>query len=680
MSVQQISPHLTQLDAPKFLRDLPGWLIWRVEHNDRNAAKPLKVPYYANGTRRYGVQGSLEDREQLVTFLDAKRAAARRGFSGVGFCLMPEFGVVAGDFDNCVSKPGQEDQFVHQTVLDLTLGTYAEFSPSDTGVRAFWRSQPCGNGKDPHGEPFGLEVFSTKGFVTFTGRPLWQTEFNGCEDHVAPMPGAMVEYLTNRLGPDSNRATLPTGEASDVLLEYAPKRNVSMSEATEALNHLDPSMPREPWLKVGMALHHEFSGSEEAFVLWDTWSSAGATYGQGVSIERVWKSFGNNTSRTPITWGTVQKMVSERIRSKEGLTPTTEDGEIIDPFRAIPVAEFAAGRLYVEWLVKGILPRSGLAVVYGAPGSGKTFAVLDIAMAVALGHPWRDGGKRTKQAAVVYVVCEGSPGFRTRLNAYAIHHQIDLNDLPLHVINTAPNLLEMDHVLRVVEEINSIGHQVGMVVIDTLSRALHGADENSSTDMGKVISHCDTLYRKTKALVTLVAHSGKDSSRGVRGWSGLKGAADTELEVTQESGGGVRNLFVSKQKDAEAGQKYPFQLKPIPLGKDPDNDEVSSCVVEYIEPEKQEPVPKRFNDLVAGIAHLAELDTEFNVDDLANVVFKARNERRIATTDKGEGYKNPRTEKKRIRETIDEYAKLPNCGIEIVGDQITITDPGKFNL
>ena len=90
------------------------------------------MPYYASGGRRAGEQGRQEDRAQLVTFDAARAAAARRGFDGVGFAPMPEFGIVALDFDHCVTH-GE----IHEGVQALLTDTYAEYSPSGTGVRAY---------------------------------------------------------------------------------------------------------------------------------------------------------------------------------------------------------------------------------------------------------------------------------------------------------------------------------------------------------------------------------------------------------------------------------------------------------------------------------------------------------------------------------------------------------------
>jgi hypothetical protein len=44
------------------------------------------------------------------------------------------------------------------------------------------------------------------------------------------------------------------------------------------------------WLQVGMALHHQYGGSDEALKLWDEWSKAGSNYSDGVCAAK-WKTF-----------------------------------------------------------------------------------------------------------------------------------------------------------------------------------------------------------------------------------------------------------------------------------------------------------------------------------------------------------------------------------------------------
>ena len=99
--------------------------------------------------------------------------------------------------------------------------------------------------------------------------------------------------------------------------------------------------------------------------------------------------------------------------------------------------------------------------------------------------------------------------------------------------------------------------------------------------MGLVLSHCKLLHRKTGALVVLIHHSGKDAARGARGWSGLRAAADAEIEITRN--GDYRNAAITKMKDGTDGESFAFKLKVVDLGLGPEGEAESSCVVEHVE-------------------------------------------------------------------------------------------------
>jgi primase-polymerase (primpol)-like protein len=152
-------------NVPQFLRELPpSYLMWRYESRPGDK-KPRKVPHWVDGSRRSGTQGSPEDRARLAAFDVAVKACEAQQMTGIGLAMLPENGIIAGDFDNCV-----DDGIVHPGVLQLVHGTYAEFSPSRNGVRAFWTGTIDGNPKSPtSANEFGFELFHSKGFVTITG-------------------------------------------------------------------------------------------------------------------------------------------------------------------------------------------------------------------------------------------------------------------------------------------------------------------------------------------------------------------------------------------------------------------------------------------------------------------------------------------------------------------------------
>lgn len=73
-----------------------------------------------------------------------------------------------------------------------------------------------------------------------------------------------------------------------------------------------------------------------------------------------------------------------------------------------------------------------------------------------------------------------------------------------------------------------------VVFVDTMNRAAPTADENSNRDMGEIIEGAKTLQRLTQGLVILVAHTGKDTCKGLRGHSSLLAALDGAIEISRE--------------------------------------------------------------------------------------------------------------------------------------------------
>src|SRR5262245_26825322 len=77
-----------------------------------------------------------------------------------------------------------------------------------------------------------------------------------------------------------------------------------------------------------------------------------------------------------------------------------------------------------RFLIHNVLPRRGLAVLWGEPKSGKTFLILDMAYHIATGKKWR--GLATKQGPVVYGCFEGQDGLYYRV--HALKHALNRGD------------------------------------------------------------------------------------------------------------------------------------------------------------------------------------------------------------------------------------------------------------
>jgi hypothetical protein len=183
-------------------------------------------------------------------------------------------------------------------------------------------------------------------------------------------------------------------------------------------------------------------------------------------------------------------------------------------------------------------------------------------------------GSKTNPCPVVYLALEGTGGIARRIEAYETHHNISFPPT-FRVVTDMLSLLSSDAAVFA-EAVIEAGLNEGVIVIDTLAQSAPGSDENSSADMGRIISNAQLLQRETNGLVVLIHHTGKDASRGARGHSSLFASLDAAIEVKRPASG--REWHRAKVKDGEDGVTTPFRLEQVALGTDEDGDEISSCV------------------------------------------------------------------------------------------------------
>jgi hypothetical protein len=573
-NVQPITPSVRAVQVPQPLHEVQGWLLWRFEPFI-GEAKPRKVPYWVDGTRRHGEQGSPMDRARLSTFFAAREAAVRMGYDGVGFAPLADFGYTFLDFDNCVDVAGN----MPAEIGGIVSRTYAEFSPSGKGIRAALKGD-LGNHKTPTTmDTYGFETFSSSGFVTFTGNILPVCDVLGHQDKIADVDDQTRALCERRFGARTQAAFDP----EDFMAGREPRLNLTPTKMQALLAVLDPSMGREPWLRIGFALHHETEGDDTGFELWDEWSSDGDTYPSTEALRHQWDSFKGGTGKHLTTMRSVIKMAKEAgYREPDNREAVIAKAEVlmaelpsksVGRFGPVPIYDLSLAPP-MQWLIKGVLPRAELGVLFGASGSGKTFVALDLAFSVARGNAWRD--RRTARGRVVIIAAEGAGGIGKRGEAYARYHEFNLRGIDLHVIPAAPNFLDNDDISEVMAEIGNIG-PVDLVIIDTFAQVTPGANENTSEDIGRALANLKLLYGVTNAMNLVVAHAGKDLSKGVRGWSGLKAAADVQIEVLRHENGD-REIIIEKMKDGEDGIRWGFKLEVVEVGIDYDGDIITSCV------------------------------------------------------------------------------------------------------
>jgi hypothetical protein len=238
----------------------------------------------------------------------------------------------------------------------------------------------------------------------------------------------------------------------------------------------------------------------------------------------------------------------------------------------------------LEPIIEDVLFRDTIARIYGASGTFKSFMTLDMAGCVGTGTPWH--GQPVQQGAVIYLVAEGVRGIRKRVRAWEQHHgrkMTGVKFLPRPVQAMDPEWLVLIELCRRL--------QPALVIIDTQARVTVGIEENSNTDMGRVVDRMEQLRAACGACVLLVHHTGHDSDRG-RGATAVKGALQTELGVERKGKGlcdSQITLKTGKQKDDEELGDVVFGLHQVLLDGEAkeDGSPVTSIVLVPLDPAGQ---------------------------------------------------------------------------------------------
>ena len=230
-----------------------------------------------------------------------------------------------------------------------------------------------------------------------------------------------------------------------------------------------------------------------------------------------------------------------------------------------------------DYCVKGVLPRSGLAVAWGPPKCGKSFLVFDLLMHVALN--WEYRGHRVRQGAVVYVCLEGGLAFRKRREAFRLAKLKGGESPPFFfVINPLSLIADQQKLIKDIKQ-QTGANAPAVVCVDTLNRSLAGS-ESSDKDMASYIRAADAIRDAFGCLVVIIHHCGYNEERP-RGHSSLIGAVDVQIAVYRDAEGNVV-AELELAKDGETGLVLVSRLERVEVWTDKDGDPVFSCVIEQV--------------------------------------------------------------------------------------------------
>jgi len=540
---------------PAELRERPQWCL----------AGQNKRPLTADGH-----PASVTDPATWTDFDTANRSAVARG-CGIGYVQ------TADDPYSCIDmdvKDGTSREALdrYQSIIDQ-FDSYTEHSQSGRGFHVWVRGK-IGEGKRRD----GVEVYSQARFMICTGNvvrdhPIAERQalLTNMVSLMVPEPPAKIELW----GEDhadwsaATRAAEDGGELGRLFGGDWEGRYPSQSEADLALIKLLLPLtesPGECWgtfrmSKLGerkKAKRIDYAQSTMALAMQHLANDAASVqHGQTMAAGLLWQGPPPHSQRHFRLLG---------------------DGDL-DRLPAL------------RWLVKRIIPDAGIGAIYGDSGTFKSFLTLDLMAHISNGNEWF--GKRVRAAPAVYVPFEGQGGIPNRVKAWRLAQAARQNPemlfsvIPpddvrtnISVIMEPINLREQADRDTLVATLTEQGWAGGVLCIDTLAHASAGIDENSSA-MAEMISIFRDLQLRLGGVVLLIHHSGKDSSRGMRGWSGLHAAMDFVIECQRDKDDPAlaAEFVLAKVKDGSTGARTRFRLEVVQIGMDEDGDYMSSLVV-----------------------------------------------------------------------------------------------------
>jgi hypothetical protein len=258
--------------------------------------------------------------------------------------------------------------------------------------------------------------------------------------------------------------------------------------------------------------------------------------------------------------GPLKDAFDQHVQNLEQSQPRT-------PWHVFSLADAFTPQSPPVHLAEGLITLPSLSIVYGAPGTLKSFLLLDMLICIAAGKKVRgwlcpldaNGGfpRMVKQAPALWVDFDNGPR-RMHTRAAAVARAYDLREnIPFHYVSMptpwldASKAVGLDPLREAIER-----YQTKVVVIDNLLLVKGDLEENSA-DMGLVMAHLRQLTEEYGCAVIPVHHQRKDqggngrSGDRLRGHSSIEAAIDLALLVEREDGSSAITISSTKTRDID---------------------------------------------------------------------------------------------------------------------------------
>lgn len=524
-------------------RDKRVWVNWLLETNEEG--KTGKIPYKPKGGR-----ASSTDPQTWNTL--QKVEEAQENFNGIGFVFSSEIKVLGIDLDHCLSVDGNIESEVFEAVYKKA-NSYTEVSPSGTGLHIYLLVEdhfPLLANKKKGSDERTFECYNEKRFFTFTGN-------------------IFRENLPVR--------TISVQEANEILAlaGYPWKKETTQStsflEAKFSNNHLIERMFNS---RSGQKIKNLWSGDISEYK--NDYSAADIGLCHHLAF---WT--GRNASQMESMWLESQLGQREKTQKRKDYRDRTilasiknctevykpreeksgDEKKIPVYIPAISHAELIGQEFPpVRFTVEPFFEQGTMNMLSAPPNTWKSWLLFVCAVCIAQGALML--GKFSTEKTNVMIVNEEDSArlIQDRLRLLGI---TDTSLGIFYRIAQGSKIEEkfIDSLIKEAKEKN-----VGVIMFDSL-RAVHEADENSSTEMQKIMDLFKKITRQNITVIFTHHHRKKapfssknDSAESSRGSTAINAAVSGHISLDEIDKDGQKFLVISHLKSKVGEKIQPFDI------------------------------------------------------------------------------------------------------------------------
>lgn len=275
-----------------------------------------------------------------------------------------------------------------------------------------------------------------------------------------------------------------------------------------------------------------------------------------------------------------EKDPAPKLVTYDGTDPFANDGYMVHEEIKIESEKSVLYPLFTE---------NEMVVLAAEPKAGKTAIALNLCFGIASGKDIGNTLTVPERRGVLYFSLEGNSAVRKRIEAEKRRRKLD-EEIPFRVVERAHRLVDDKVQDELVSKIvaadqyyrEHYGCSIGMIVIDTLTKAMPGSDQNSVEDTSQLFQLVSKLrMHRVVACVMFVHHKSKAGQ--VRGSTNIEAEPDTVLTVSKDEVTEVATLSVKMARNIDDHLEFGFQLSGYDLGFNQQGKPINAVVVDLLE-------------------------------------------------------------------------------------------------